>query len=67
MELSEQIRQVFSYADQHQEEHINRLREAVAIRSVSQQKEFRNETIRVVNHFKTVCYITIRENLICFN
>lgn len=54
MELSEDVRRIFGYLDTQQDEFIRRLGEAVAIPSVSQQKEYRPETIRVVDHFKSV-------------
>lgn len=39
----------FSFVDQHKEEYIKVLEEAVAIQSVSSLPEKRNETIRMVN------------------
>lgn len=54
MELSHEIQQVFGFVDTHQDEFVTRLSEAVAIPSVSQQKEYRDDTIRVVEHFKLV-------------
>lgn len=45
------MEQLFTYLDENEEEFICRLREAVAIRSISQQRVFRGETIQVVQHF----------------
>ena len=63
MELGDRIREVFSYIDSHQDKFICLLGEAVAIPSVSQQKEFRNDTIRVVAYFKSVSNSNITAHL----
>lgn len=48
------MEQLFTFLDEHEEEFISRLREAVAIKSVSQQRIFRSETIQVVEHFRAL-------------
>lgn len=57
MELSNDIRQVFEQVDHNQNVYVQNLSDAVAIKSISQQKEFRNETIDIVQYFKTVCLV----------
>lgn len=55
MELSGEIRdRIFPYIDQHQDEFVENLRQVVEVPSVSQQREYRDQTIYVVELFKTV-------------
>lgn len=48
----QKMEQLFSYLADNEEKFIGRLREAVAIRSVSQQRAFRGETVEMVQHFR---------------
>lgn len=54
MELPSEIRRVLAHIDQNQGQYVARLAEAVAIRSVSQEKECRPQTAEAVHHFKRV-------------
>lgn len=52
MELSGEIRKIWDYIEQNQDRYVQYLADAVAIPSVSSQKETRPETLNVVQHFK---------------
>lgn len=54
MELSGEIRKIWDYIEQNQDRYVQYLADAVAIPSVSSQKETRPETLNVVQHFKQV-------------
>lgn len=54
MELPNTIRRVLEQVDLHQDQFVSTLAKAVAIPSVSQQKEYRPQTIQVVDYFKQV-------------
>lgn len=54
MELSNEIKIVWNYIEKNQDSYVQALADAIAIPSVSSQKEYRPETLNVVKHFQQV-------------
>lgn len=66
MELGGEIRErIFPYIDQHQDDFIDNLRQVVEVPSISQQREFRDQTICIVELFKSVSCTVNPETTLC--